>query len=107
MNKKFTLILLMAIIAIMASAQTTFNDGTFKYELMTLNTTGETVAKITSWYAIPSGTNITVNVPGYVTYNGTRYRVSSRLPPHARHYVGDEAGEAGRRRRSECRGTPG
>ena len=75
MNKKFTLILLMAIIAIMASAQTTFNDGTFKYELMTLNTTGETVAKITSWYAIPSGTNITVNVPGYVTYNGTRYRV--------------------------------
>ena len=75
MNKKFTLILLMAIIAIMASAQTTFNDGTFKYELTTLNTTGETVAKITSWYAIPSGTNITVNVPGYVTYNGTRYRV--------------------------------
>ena len=75
MKKKFTLILLMAMIAMTASAQTTFNDGTFKYELMTLNTTGETVAKITSWYAIPSGTNITVNVPGYVNYNGTRYRV--------------------------------
>ncbi|MBQ2563393.1 MAG: hypothetical protein II559_08275, partial [Muribaculaceae bacterium] len=60
--KKFSLLLLMAIIAMTASAQTTFNDGTFKYELTTLNTTGETVAKITGWYAIPSGTNITVNV---------------------------------------------
>ena len=73
--KKFSLLLLMAIIVMTASAQTTFNDGTFKYELTTLNTTGETVAKITGWYAIPSGTNITVNVPGYVTYSGTRYRV--------------------------------
>ncbi|MBQ5409642.1 MAG: hypothetical protein IIU17_06965, partial [Muribaculaceae bacterium] len=73
--KKFSLLLLMAIIAMTASAQTTFNDGTFKYELTTLNTTGETVAKITSWHAMPSGTNITVNVPGYVTYSGTRYRV--------------------------------
>ena len=45
--KKFSLLLLMAIIVMTASAQTTFNDGTFKYELTTLNTTGETVAKIT------------------------------------------------------------
>ena len=65
----------MALLAMTASAQTTFNDGTFKYELTTLNTTGETVAKITSWHAMPSGTNVTVNVPGYVNYNGTRYRV--------------------------------
>ena len=65
----------MALLAMTASTQTTFNDGTFKYELTTLNTTGETVAKITSWHAMPSGTNVTVNVPGYVNYNGTRYRV--------------------------------
>ena len=65
----------MALFAITASAQTTFNDGTFKYELTTLSTTGETVAKITSWYAMPTGSNVTVNVPGYVNYNGTRYRV--------------------------------
>ena len=65
----------MVLLAMTASAQTTFNDGTFKYELTTLNTTGETVAKITSWHAMPSGTNVTVNVPGYVNYNGNRYRV--------------------------------
>ena len=73
--KKLSLLLIMALLAMTASAQTTFNDGTFKYELTTLNTTGETVAKITSWHAMPSGTNVTVNVPGYVNYNGTRYRV--------------------------------
>ena len=73
--KKLSLLFLMAIVAMTASAQTTFNDGTFRYELMTLNTTGETVAKITSWYAMPTGSNVTVNVPGYVNYNGTRYRV--------------------------------
>ena len=73
--KQLSLLLIMALLAMTASAQTTFNDGTFKYELTTLSTTGETVAKITSWYAMPSGTNVTVNVPGYVNYNGTRYRV--------------------------------
>ena len=73
--KKLSLLLIMALLAMTASAQTTFNDGTFKYELTTLNTTGETVAKITSWHAMPSGTNVTVNVPVYVNYNGTRYRV--------------------------------
>ena len=73
--KKLSLLLIMALLAMTASTQTTFNDGTFKYELTTLNTTGETVAKITSWHAMPSGTNVTVNVPGYVNYNGTRYRV--------------------------------
>ena len=75
MKKTITLFLLMALFAMMASAQTTFNDGTFKYELTTLSATGETVAKITSWYAMPTGSNATVNVPGYVNYNGTRYRV--------------------------------
>ncbi len=73
--KQLLSLLIMVLLAMTASAQTTFNDGTFKYELTTLNTTGETVAKITSWHAMPSGTNVTVNVPGYVNYNGNRYRV--------------------------------
>ena len=73
---KKTITLILALLAMTASAQTTFNDGTFKYKLMTLSATGETVAMITSWYSMPTGTNVSVYVPGYVTYSGTRYRVN-------------------------------
>ena len=70
---KKTITLILALLAMTASAQTTFNDGTFKYKLMTLSATGETVAMITSWYSMPTGTNVSVYVPGYVTYSGTCY----------------------------------
>lgn len=70
MIRKLLFTLTLSIASLLAVAQT-FNDGTFRYELYSIG--GETVARITSWYSIPSSSE--VNIPGYVTYNGTQYRV--------------------------------
>ncbi|MBO4813383.1 MAG: leucine-rich repeat protein [Muribaculaceae bacterium] len=80
MNKKFTLLLLMALFAMTASAYTYYNNieiGNFKYSYLALGSSSseENYAFLSGLSSIASTSLTTLNIPGYVVYNGNNYRV--------------------------------
>ena len=78
--KKISLLILMAIVAMTASAYTYYNNieiGNFKYSYLALGSSSseENYAFLSCLSSTASSSLTTLNIPGYVTYNGNRYRV--------------------------------
>ena len=80
MNKKLSLLFLMAIVAMTASAYTYYNNieiGNFKYSYLALGSSSseENYAFMSGLSSTASTSLTTLDIPGYVVYNGNNYRV--------------------------------
>ena len=78
--KKFTLLLLMALFAMTASAYTYYSNveiDNYKYSYLALGSSSseENYACLSCLSSTASTSLTTLNIPGYVVYNGNRYRV--------------------------------
>ena len=78
--KKFTLLLLMTLFATTASAYTYYNNveiGNFKYSYLALGSSSseENYAFLSCLSSTASSSLTTLDIPGYVVYNGNNYRV--------------------------------
>lgn len=78
--KKFTLLLLMAIVSMTARAYTYYSNieiGNFKYSQLGLGSSSseENYAFLSGLSSTASTSLTTLDIPGYVIYNGNRYRV--------------------------------
>lgn len=80
MFKRFTLIVLMTTVAMTAKAYTYYDGiemGNFRYNLA-LATTSSEESKATLQGLSSAGASVTsLKIPGYVTYDGNRYRVAN------------------------------
>ena len=80
MFKRFSLIVLMTIAAMTAKAYTYYDGiemGNFRYNLA-LATTSSEESKATLQGLSSAGASVTsLKIPGYVTYDGNRYRVAN------------------------------
>ncbi len=79
--KKLSLLILMAIVAMTASAYTYYNNieiGNFKYYLgLGSSSSEENYAFLKGLSSTASTSLTTLDIPGYVVYNGNRYRVTT------------------------------
>ena len=78
--KKLSLLLLMALFAMTSSAYTYYNNveiGNFKYSYLALGSSSseENYAFMSGLSSTASTSLTTLNIPGYVVYNGNRFRV--------------------------------
>ena len=78
--KKLSLLLIMALLAMTASAYTYYSNieiGNFKYSQLALGSSSseENIAYLKGFSSTASTSLTTLDIPGYVTYNGNRYRV--------------------------------
>ena len=79
--KKLSLLLIMVLFAMTASAYTFYSNveiGNFKYSQLALGSSSseENIAYLKGLSSTASTSLTTLDIPGYVTYNGNRYRVT-------------------------------
>ena len=88
--KKLSLLLIMVLFAMTASAYTFYSNveiGNFKYSQLALGSSSseENIAYLKGLSSTASTSLTTLDIPGYVTYNGNRYR--NHTPPPFGHLL--------------------